>query len=531
MDLPGHARFIGASLLDASFAQMKFLRRIALAIRTAVFGRFESAWHKWGERSWINQGLQDARFDIDKWTREELQRRHRYWVTNNGFVVRLRELFIQFGVGVTGLECVPNSKDETWNEALKLSWDGWCKKPELNTNLTLAFCDVLWAGMLFDAGEVFIQLTEDKRGRPAILTTEAHSVVTPGPLRKEEGKTIIDGIRVDSLLKPLAYFVKTGPKAEDYKEVPAYDPDFPEQGGMLHLFKRIRPGQLRGIPEGYAVMNELHDLDDLQILQMQKAKAAAIITNVIKNAAGEADVAQLRRTRMMIQSQNAAGAPVTKDQPVFYDTQLGAHTKYLRTGEEMQQFRQEEPGIVTQQYWDYTLSKICCGYNQPKLLVMPYTLQGTVTRADLDVCANAYKKNFEVIAWGKRQIYEWRNTWAIRFDRSLDGEPDDALEVIIRAPRSPNVDVGYSAQALDTELRLGTKSFQDVLAERQQDWRDHFRQVAETEAYIDRLAKEFGISPDRIAKKLKESVSVDGETEQPNQPDQPETPDKELTNA
>jgi hypothetical protein len=74
------------------------------------------------------------------------------------------------------------------------------------------------------------------------------------------------------------------------------------------------------------------------------------------------------------------------------------------------------------------------------------------------------------------------------------------------------VDVGYNASALALEMEMGKKSLQDVLATDNKDWRQHLREIAETEAFIDQLAGEFGIAPERIAfKQFKSGASNEPE--------------------
>ena len=467
-----------------------------------VKARYDAAWQNWGERSWLWATLQDARLDIDKFTREEIQRKHREFVRNNGICQRLRFLFLQFSSGVSGLDCIPNSENEDWNVSRKASFDSWSEDCFVDSKLTLGQGTIQWAGALFDDGEVFIHLTTgiNALGKrvPMLATYEAHRCMTPTDKRGEEGKTIVDGVQVDEFFKPLGYWIRDGRDTKDFKLIPATE--------MLHIFKARRPGMLRGLPEGYPVMNVLHDFSDLHKLQMQKAKSAAVVANIIKNAAGEADPSNFRRSRMQIQTQNGAGQAVSKESPQFYDEQLAAYTKYLKTGEEMQQFRSDDPSVVVQQYWEFLISLICAGYNTPKLLVFPYSMQGTVVRFDVDICSTSFRANFEHIAWALRRIYRWQTNWAVKFDRSMDApRPAYVLNVVIQPPRPPNADLGYNAQALETELRLGTRTYQDVYAERNQDWRTQIRQIAEFESEVDKLAKEFGITPERIAQKLKDA--------------------------
>src|SRR5438477_61653 len=83
----------------------------------------------------------------------------------------------------------------------------------------------------------------------------------------------------------------------------------------------------------YPVMNDLHDLDDLQFLEMKAAKSNADVANVVTNKTGEATVTASRRQRWQIQSQDKDGNPVNKQAPLFYETTLGGRTIYVSNGE------------------------------------------------------------------------------------------------------------------------------------------------------------------------------------------------------
>lgn len=469
-----------------------------------VLARYEAAYQQWGARSWIQQTVQDARFDVDSSTRLELVRRHRYWVCNSALVNRIRNLFIQFSVGCSGLQVIANSDDEKWNDARNANWNQWCYEPELNSRLPMSQLTQQWAGALFDDGEVFIYLSQDEKGRPRIITLESQRVATPSDLKKEESKTVFDGIKYAPTGKPILYYVRVSADPKDpYQPIPAEE--------IIHIFKARRPGMLRGIPEGFSAMNTLHDYEDCKMLEMQVSKQAAQIGAVETNKTGEVDMANTRKTNFKIQTQNVTNQPVLKNGDQIYNVVFGSERYTLAAGDTLKQFQVDRPSLTTQQFWDLTISDICCAYNVPKLLVVPYSLQGTVTRADLDVCTNAFRVNFEVIACALKKVYEWHGKWSLKYDRSLQsiGLPGNSTLCVIRPPRAPNVDIGYTAKELALELELGTRTYQDVFAERQQDWRQQFRQTAEAEAYIAQIAKEFGIEPAQIANKALQSPPQD----------------------
>lgn len=478
-------------------------------VTTAVQNRFEAAFHGWGARRWLFSAYQDAHFEVNFAQSMEICRKHLDLVSNSPLVQRIRNLKIQFGVGVDGLMVVPNASDpamdktslEAWNSSKSAAWESWARRPELGSNLSLAELTIQWEGMLFDVGNVIVQKTFDDRGRPAIQTIDRLRLATPPDLGSEENKTVFQGIRVDKYGRPTGYYIRDAFETSTYRLIPADQ--------IIHKFRAFRPGMPVGIPEAFSVINLLIDFTDLHIMEMGASKLASEIATVEINPAGEKQTGMARSSRLGINSVNSAGATTSKNVLVDYNVSLGAKNIAMRSGDSLQNFMVNRPTVAQQDYWDFLLAQICIGYNVPKLLVVPYSLQGTVTRADLDVCSTAFRGDFEIIAAVVREIYEWQSGWAVKFDRALDGKvPANFSSCVIRPPRAPNVDVGYTASALALEMEMGVKTLQDVCAEGNKDWRQHLREIAETEAYIDELGEEFGIAPERIAFKNFKSGSI-----------------------
>lgn len=505
---------------------------------TGPVARFESAIQWLSDRSWLFQTLQDAWLEIDAMTRIELQRVHESLLENSPVVHKIRCLNLQFTVGPSGLTVTPNASRmgaarrasgnngtsdsdddvEAWNHSRAESWDRWWRKPELNSDISGAQTTIVWGGMLFDKGEIIVHLTQDQvkdvRGVvravvPKIQTIDSHRLCTPDDQRAFQGRAIIDGKEVDSRGRVIAYWVRK----TDFSSLigaPAAAGSFGKSGSaenfdrllaenVIHKFNVLRPGQMRGIPKGASGYNIVRDNMDLHKLEMQAAKLASDIANVETNASGELDPSFNRRVAMTIQGQNGAGAPTTKSTFADYKVSLGSKNIALKSGDKLDQFMITRPSATTQDYWDLHYTLICIAYEAPKLLVMPYSLQGTVTRADLDVCANSYRFDFEIIAEVLRRVYEWQTIWAVKYDPALDGmAPEDFTAAFIRPPRAPNVDIGYSAKALETELRIGAKTMPDVYAEKQQDFRVKMVEIAEYLKFVNATAKKYGVDPGQI---------------------------------
>lgn len=480
------------------------IKRLFNFLRGKAVNIYEAARWSWGDRSWLNASFQDARFDVDAATRTEIGRKSRDFERNDAIANRLGDVFEQFVVGPNGLAVVPSSSADGWNSSASAWWSQWSRYPDLVSLQPLSILQSLWARSWFFDGEVFIYCTYSPNSRkPRIQTFEGHRVSTRPGDRQQEGITVIDGVQIDPSGRPIGYWVSNTAKGnsplkdDDFQLLPAFNQ---KDGGVIHIFEPSRPGQMRGLPMLYPVINDLHDLSDLQVLQKRKAKDGAKITNVITTATGEANSGTMRRARHSILTQDAGGNATTKQPDAFYDVVLGAYELRLKKGETCEQFRADSPSVAEQAFWEYLTSRICAGVGISKLLVLPISMQGTVVRADLDISNAFFRARSQVIAVAIQNIYEWVIGWAKDFDRAMDGAPKDWYAAVIRPPRSPNVDVGRNSAAMCAELDKGVRTFQDIYAEAGMDWREQVEQRAKEAKFILDMAKKYeGVTPAMIS--------------------------------
>lgn len=472
--------------------------------------RFESAFQFWQKRGWVPASVQDARFDASAATRLELLRRSRHWEQNSGYLQKILDLFENFTVGGSGLHLIPNSANEDFNEVARIWWREFCHRPARDNYLPMSHHQSLLARSWFVDGDIFVYKTYlPKTGRPAIQLIEAHRIETPGNMSSEEGKTIIDGVTIDSATLPIGYQVRVANIASPYtygigqpnsiRVQPAnLTYNFVPAENMFHLFEPPRPGMTRGLPMAYAELNDLQDLYELQDLEMQKARDGARITTVISNKTGEADLSNSFRQRMSLQSQNAQGGATVKQVPQYYEVTMGGQTVYVCHGDAINQFKSDQPSAATQEYWNTLIGKVSMGCGLPRQLVVPYSIQGTALRCDIETAAAFFKARSSVVGHTMYEIYRWAMAWAIENDRRLKGAPKDWDQVVVRPPRSINVDIGRQSAALISELQAGIRTLQDVCSELGLDWREVLRQRAREWAYAANLATEFNVPIERI---------------------------------
>jgi len=456
-----------------------------------------------GVRSYIHASYGDARFDSDKATRSEIARKARYFEANNAIVNRLADLFEQYTIGATGLPIIPATSDETFNQLVAREWEAWCERCDFNGQFSFPTIQSMMARSWFIDGEAILIKAHDygTPAEPRIQIIEGHRVSSP--TENIPSSRIVDGIEVDDFGRPKWYWVNTGFDGQTYQRKAISD--------IVHVWEPSRPGQLRGLSFLYPVLNDIHDLDDLQIFEMRAAKEAADTTTVVYNQTGELEAGQfgdLQRSRFDATVTNAEGTDQTVQREKFYRQAMGGRTVVAFRGDKVEQFASNRPTVATQGYWDHLVAKICVGVGMSKLLVFPQSMQGTVVRADLDVCDAFFRSRSSVIQGKVVEVYQWWLRWAVLNVKTLANPPKDFLRVTTRAPRSVKVDIGYDAAALLSELEAGTENLEGALTPKGRDWRKHLRQNAAELSFIRDLAAEFDVEPGQIAKKAAQSAQV-----------------------
>lgn len=458
-----------------------------------IEARYESGQYFSTRRSWIPAWVRDARFDANSATRLEILRKARYFERNNAIVNRLADLFEQYTVGPAGLRFVPASSDPEWNKRAAAWWADWCKLCDLTTLQDFGTIQSLCARSWAIDGEIFILKTRGKvrdngQSYPRIQLIESHRVQTPGDL--SGNVNIIDGVETDGNGRPIAYHVQETNFAsgeENYRRVPAEE--------MIHIFEPTRPGMYRGLPLLYAVLNDLHDLDDLQMWSMDGAKEAASTPSVIKTKTGELDAQEYRRARFQIPGTQGTSGGSSQERSQYYEQVFGGKTKVLKEGDDYAQFPVTRPSESERALWDYLTSKVCAGFGISKLLVFPWSMQGTVTRADLEVAAVFFRSRSSILASKLGDLWPYVIGWATKNVRELSDPPIDWQKISIRPPRSVNVDVGRNALALISEYEAGWRTLEEICGELGLDWRDVLRQRAVELAEAIALEKEFKLPP------------------------------------
>jgi lambda family phage portal protein len=468
---------------------MGFLDNILAKFRSAPVNRYEGASNSI-RRSFLDTSYTSVRFDVTASTRQQIVRKSRFFEQNNAVMNRLGDLFENYTVG-SNFSVQPASSDPDWNLRAKKWWDTWCRYPDIGSRQSFGTLMSLAARGWFYDGESFLLLTKGDSGRPRLQLIEPQQVATP--TGQEQSPDIFDGVRFDTKTgRALSYFIGQETNQGQLTEVRSISSD-----SIVHIYEAQRAGQLRGLPFVACVINDLHDLDDLQKLEMESCKLASSVAQVIKTSSGEVQASSLRSG--VVGSQGTA--------QTYYENVFGSTVKVLKSGDEFEQFQADRPNVNMREYWRSLTEKVCAGVGIPYVLVFPEGMQGTVYRGALDMSSVWFRSRHQVMASAARRIWEYVMEYAIRTDPSLRDSPDDWYEVAIQAPRSPNVDVGRNSAAQLAELGAGVTTYDEIYGARGIDWRSALEAKAQQARYIQDLANKYGLDVSEISTSQKQAIA------------------------
>lgn len=497
--------------------------RVGNALEALFANRYEAAQPVTPDRSYVPAFVRDARYDANSWSRWEMCRKIRYFERNTWLVQALRDEHTKWTVGPNGMPVIPDSSDSEWNSKMMESYLEWCEGPSLDSMLTMPQVHRQLAGAHHIEGEAFINFTRIKeRGRPsrpAIQLIESHRCSSPGTeYSVSEDDDVVDGVqlgrdaRTNKVIRPTGYWIRddfTG-SAWNFRSV----------ADMHQVFDPERIGMYRGITPYHASLNTLHDVDDLEMFEMQRAKENAQIANVIKNNAGEIDPNTFRRDRYLGKSVQTAGSGSASDKDFdkrmeMYRRILGARTIALKTGEDIVQSGAENPSASTQWYWRYKLGQVCWAVGVPLILIFPELLegmQGTVVRGIYDKAHLGFRAKSFIYAHAARRMYRYYANWARYNDPRCVDAPADWAKCHVLLPRAVNVDIGRNSAAMLAELAAGTTNYDDVYGAIGSTAEVGLRKKAKNISLIKRIAKEESASsgeevqPEEIAAPLADIV-------------------------
>ncbi|MBY0260134.1 MAG: phage portal protein [Methylobacterium sp.] len=279
-------------------------RRMQARVQIAMAGQYAGAKsNKTALKSWqTNPGSADADTLGDLTT---LRARSRDLGRNNPIARGARATAKSHTVG-TGLKLrsqidremlgLTEEQAEKWERNAEKLFDLWACSTACDVSLTQNFYQL--QGLVFDttfeSGDSFILRRKAKMRSVvslALAVIEADRVDTPQSMAADPD--IRSGVRIDEDGAPLSYFFLSEHPGDhyfrtylDYQEIPAFGQESGERM-VLHVYRRLRPEQTRGVPELAPIIEILKQLDRYTEAEIMAAVVSSFFTVFVKSDSGD----------------------------------------------------------------------------------------------------------------------------------------------------------------------------------------------------------------------------------------------------
>lgn len=211
-----------------------------------------------------------------------LQSRSHHAIRNNAYARKAQETYV-FNLVGTGI--IPQ-----WgNPQIQALWDQWVLECDADGIDNFYGLSALAAGTQFEAGEALARFRyrrlADGLSVPLQIQLIEAEHLDPAFSRAFDNRLIKMGIEFDAIGNRRAYHLWRHHPHEQLTAahneripVPAND--------VIHMFRRTRPGQLRGVPELTSVLVRLYEIDEMQDATLARQKLAQLFGAFVKRKSG-----------------------------------------------------------------------------------------------------------------------------------------------------------------------------------------------------------------------------------------------------
>lgn len=231
-----------------------------------------------------------------------LRARARQLVRDNPYASAAAEAFVAASVG-DGITPSPMLADKALKTALKDAWLRWTDECDADGLTDFYGLQALAARSLFVAGEIFIRFRprrpEDGLSVPLQLQLiESEQLpLSYGVTQSQVGNEIRHGIEFDRIGRRVAYhFLKRRPgEAEVNGNLDALERTVVPASEVLHIYRPLEAGQIRGQSQLTPAMVRLYLLDSYDDAELDRKRTAAMFAGFVTKAAiGDASPVTVR---------------------------------------------------------------------------------------------------------------------------------------------------------------------------------------------------------------------------------------------
>jgi len=442
------------------FSPREALRRVQYRRALGLVERFNYEGGMMGRRTggWVTSNS-----DANRETQGSmvwLRNRARDLVRNNPFAAKALSELIGNQVG-TGILPRADTGSDALNALIDEKFKAWADQADADGQFDLYGLQWQIARAVAESGECLVRFRPRRPGDGMdvpfqLQVLEADYLDHAKTMSIESGGSIIQGVQFDGIGKRVAYWMfGNHPGALTLtnwqagfvsKPIPA--------DSVLHVYKKDRPGQVRGVTWFAPVMLKMRDLDEYEDAELVRKKIEACFAAFVVSPDGS--FANLTET---------ATDPVTSEPTEFLEPGI---IKRLKPGEDVR-FGAPAHSSGYRDYRSTQLGSIAAG------LCIPYELltgdMSAVNYSSFRGGMLGFRNTVEAYRWlcliPQLLIPIWKRFINVAF---VAGEiPELNYGVRFTAPKFESVDPLKEAMAERVSLRIGASTWPEVVASHGQD--------------------------------------------------------------
>ena len=290
----------------------------------------------------------------------QLRARARDLVRNNPYAASAIESFVANLVGA-GIKPSILLTDGAAKDEIQQAWRRWTDQADYDGLTDFYGLQALVARALYEAGECFIRFhlddaTDGVPLRLQLLESEMLAYEKNEPV--SDGIYIINGIEIDQNGKRLAYhFYSVYPGDPYYRAEPLVYVRVPAEE-VLHIYRAVRPGQMRGSPWLTAAITKLFFIDQYDDAELDRKKLAAMYAGFITSP-----------SPAEMFGEDSIDAPQLPSQDVGMPTLEPGTMQALEPGEDIKFSEPAEVGSSYEPFQYRNLLAACAGLGVPYMSV------------------------------------------------------------------------------------------------------------------------------------------------------------------
>lgn len=453
---------IGWFAPQTGFRRSQYRRAMTHALRYdgADSGRRTSGWTTAGTsaNSEIGPGL------------SKLRERSRDLVRNNPYAARAIDEIVGQAIG-TGIAAQARSQFEPLNQKIDEAWAAWSDECDADGQLDFGGIQDLVARTVLESGEALIRFrprfAADGFRVPLQLQVIEPDFLDIGKTEKTKTGYIIQGVEFDLVGRRIFYWIF--PEHPGDVISTSLRGNFASQRApaseIVHIYRKKRPGQVRGVPLLAPVMLALRDLDEYQDAERVRKKIEACLTAFIAQPEGgdgptlgstttETGGKRIEEFRPGMVMYGAAGEKAE----FFAPTGAGGYAEYVRQNE-----RVIAAGIgMTYEQLTGDLSNVNYSSHKAGRLSFQAQIEALRWLCLIPGFLRPVRERFIDAAFASGAI------------------PQQMYETEYTPPAFGSVDPKKDADAVETDLRTGRKTWPQAISEMGYDPR---KQLAEIEKW------------------------------------------------